>query len=243
MGTMKLLFVLLLLVPGSVLAQPIVINEIAWMGTPVDGVAQNQWWRYEWLELFNTTDVPVSLNGWFIELRRESLDFTIRLAGGIPAKGYFLVVSSGKISQSNTNYANLGGKFFNEGQQVLLKNSSGVVQDEIDAKEGWPAGDNETKRTMERIDPLRAGFDASNWKTSEAVGGSPRQENSKRSLPLANKKADPSFGSAPLVPSHFIAAVLVALAAVLAVMLLRRFLKRFDPAQRKRANSFGGPEH
>ncbi len=255
MGIMKPLLLLLLLAPGIVLAQPIVINEIAWMGTPVQGVAENQWWRYEWLELFNTTDVPVSLNGWFIELRRESLDFTIHLAGGIPAKGYFLVVSSGKISQSNTNYANLGGKFFNGGQQVLLKDAQVIVQDEIDAKEGWPAGDNETKQTMERTDPPKeslpagqAGSDLQNWHTSEVAGGSPGQENSKmleagppaslrEALRAGKEKTGPLIKPvSPPLPLHFVLALAVALALAPAAVWLRRYFL-------KRADSFGGPEH
>ena len=27
----------------------VVINEIVWMGTPVEGVDAKQWWRYEWI--------------------------------------------------------------------------------------------------------------------------------------------------------------------------------------------------
>jgi len=29
----------------------VVINEIAWMGTPVEGIDGKQWWRHEWIEL------------------------------------------------------------------------------------------------------------------------------------------------------------------------------------------------
>lgn len=233
---MKLLIILFLLFPGTILAQQVVINEIAWMGTPVDSVAENQWWRYEWLELFNAGEVPVSLAGWSIELRRKNLDFAIPLTGGISAKGYFLIVSSGKIGQSDYNYANLGGKFFNGGQQVLLKNAAGVVQDEVDARGGWFAGENETKETMERIDPLAAGSDPANWKTSEVLGGSPRAENSKKPVPLPQKKTDSSFRSAPLAPLHFMIAVVVALVSALLAAVLRRFLLR------QASNSFGDLE-
>lgn len=232
---MKILLVLFLLTPGTILAQGVVINEIAWMGTPVDGVAENQWWRYEWLELFNTGDTAVSLAGWSIELKRESPDFVIPLAGGIPAKGYFLIVSSGKIPLAHINYANLGGKFFNGGQQILLKDSSGIVRDGIDARDGWFAGDNESKETMERTDPLGESSNPSSWHTSEVAGGSPGQENSK--VPeIVKEKAGPLVraASTPL-PLHFVLALGVALAAALAAVLLRRFL-------RTGASSFGDPE-
>ena len=230
--------VLVAVVPAKALSQ-VVINEIAWMGSPVDGVAENQWWRYEWLELFNAGESAASLDGWVIELRRQNLDFAISLAGGIPARGYFLVVSSGKIPLAHVNYANLGGKFFNGGQHLLLKNSSGVVQDEIDARTGWFAGDNKSKQTMERTDPLKeslpaqAGSDPQNWHTSEVAGGSPGRENSK--VPeVAPKKTGPLVEPVSTqLPFHFVLAAAVALAAALAVVWLRR----------KHASSFGDPGH
>ncbi|KKU95265.1 MAG: hypothetical protein UY24_C0001G0026 [Parcubacteria group bacterium GW2011_GWA1_48_11b] len=240
--------VLVVVVPAKALSQ-VVINEIAWMGSPVDGVAENQWWRYEWLELFNAGESAASLDGWVIELWRpasaeasagkENLDFAIPLTGGIPARGYFLVVSSGKIPLAHVNYANLGGKFFNGGQHLLLKNSSGVVQDEIDARTGWFAGDNKSKQTMERTDPLKeslpaqAGSDPQNWHTSEVAGGSPGRENSK--VPeVAPKKTGPLVEPVSTqLPFHFVLAVAVALAAVPVVIWLRR----------KHASSFGDPGH
>lgn len=231
---MKLLLVFLLLAPGVVFAQGVVINEIAWMGTPVQEAAENQWWRYEWLELFNAGETSISLDGWSIELRRDNLDFAIPLAGVIPGQGYFLVVSSGKIPLAHINYANLGGKFFNGGQQVLLKDSSGIVRDGIDARDGWFAGDNESKETMERTDPLKESSDPSNWHTSEVAGGSPGQENSR--VPEIKEKAGSLVRPASTqLPLHFVLALAVALVAALAGVLLRRF-------QRTRASSFGDPE-
>jgi len=43
-----LLIILLVLAPSFVAAQ-VIINEIAWMGTPVDGVDAKQHWRQEWV--------------------------------------------------------------------------------------------------------------------------------------------------------------------------------------------------
>lgn len=233
-GTIKACTLISIMFPIFVGAQGVVINEVAWMGTPVPGVAENQWWRYEWLELFNAGESMVSLDGWSVELRRENLDFAIPLAGYIPSKGYFLVVSSGKIPLAHVNYANLGGKFFNGGQLVLLKDSSGTVRDEVDARGGWFAGDNTGKETMERTDPLKESSDSSNWHTSEVAGGSPGQENS-RVLEIAKEKtgssAKPVFTPLPL---HFVLALAVALVVALAAVWLRRFL-------RTGGGSFGDP--
>ena len=137
------LFLFLLFLPFSILGQTkgIVINEIAWMGSMVEGVDPKQNWRYEWLELYNNADTVGMLDGWMLELYRDKLDFRISLQGTIEAKGYFLIGASDKIQGLDLNYKNLGGKFNNSGQRVLLKNSAGEIVDEVDATKGWPAGD------------------------------------------------------------------------------------------------------
>ena len=50
---------------------PVVINEIAWMGTEIEGVESKNWWRYEWLELYNNTNQDIDLEGWINELPIE----------------------------------------------------------------------------------------------------------------------------------------------------------------------------
>mgnify|MGYP001604997583 CR=1 FL=1 len=105
-----------LLAPGGALAQ-VVINEVAWMGVPVEGVDEKQWWRYEFLELYNADEQEVSLQGWKVELYSgEILEFTILLYGVLPAKEYFVIAASDKISGVNVNYATLSGKFKNSGR-------------------------------------------------------------------------------------------------------------------------------
>ena len=144
----------------------VIINEIAWMGTPVEGVDAKQWWRYEWLELYNSSQEPVSTNGWILQVS----DFQIPLGGIIQAQEYFLVAASDKIPNLDLNYANLTGKFANAGQKVVLKDATGTVIDEVDAEGGWQAGDNTEKLTMEkRI--------SGEWATSLQVGGTPRGTN------------------------------------------------------------------
>lgn len=193
----KLLFLFLLFAPFSVFGQTeksVVINEIAWMGSSVEGVEQNQWWRYEWLELHNPLDVPVGLDGWTVELSRDKPDFKVSLKGSIDPKGYFLAGASDKISNVDLNYKNLAGEFVNSGQKVVLKNNTGEIIDEVDATKGWPAGDNETKRTMERV----AGSDPATWQTSENPGGTPKAQNS-TGFPVQQKKASPQASSKPVV--------------------------------------------
>jgi hypothetical protein len=41
------------LFPGVAFGQ-VVINEIAWMGIPAEGIESRQWWRYDWTETFKS---------------------------------------------------------------------------------------------------------------------------------------------------------------------------------------------
>lgn len=200
----------------------VVINEVAWMGTSVAGVEQNNWWRYEWVELYNNGDIVELLNGWTLELYRDTLDFRIPLEGAINPRGYFLVGASDKILNLDLNYTNLAGKFVNSGQKIVLKNRAGEIVDEIDARSGWPAGDNETKRTLERV---QKGF-----QTSADVGGTPRGRNSSG---FQKEKPPTSYGdrniklidsnpfNSPVVPAFLLAGV----SALVMVVLRRRFQK------------------
>lgn len=166
---------------GFILAAPakdLVINEIAWMGTEIQGVEAKNWWRYEWFELYNNTDKPIPLAGWKVELYRTDLDWSLELQGIIQANGYFFVVSSDKVSINyDLNYSNLSGKFINSGQRIVLKSSEGQVVDEINCLSGWFAGDNSTKQTMERKNSSAAS-DSVNWQNSQNPGGTPKYKNS-----------------------------------------------------------------
>lgn len=149
----------------------VIINEVAWMGSPVGGIDPKQWWRYEWLELYNAEPQDVSLIGWNVVLYKgEGMYFSILLEGSIPSQGYFLIGASDKISGVDVNYSNLGGKFLNTGQRIVVSNASGAVVDEVDATSGWPGGDNKTKQTMERTNQ--------GWQTSREPGGTPKAPNS-----------------------------------------------------------------
>jgi len=172
-----ILFAILFFAIPSFVAAQVIVNEIAWMGTEIEGVESRQWWRYEWLELQNTSDQDVQLTGWSIELHRENLDFTIPLRGTISGGEYFVVGASNKINGIDLNYATLIGKFANSGQRVVLKNATGKITEEVDATQGWFAGDNEIKLTMERRFSDRSASDKDNWGSSMAAGGTLGCEN------------------------------------------------------------------
>jgi len=121
----------------------------------------------------------------------------------------------------------------NPGMKVVLKDNFGNIVDEVDAQQGWPAGDNETKRTMERI----AGSDPAMWQTSEKAGGTPKAKNSmgfedvsfKEYIFLASKKDLPRSlykESMDIFSSSFPLALVLALGSAVGVLGLRRYLAR-----------------
>ncbi|MCH8986921.1 lamin tail domain-containing protein [Patescibacteria group bacterium] len=206
------LFLLLFGTPSLATAQ-VLINEIAWMGTPIEGVDEKQWWRYEWLELYNPTTESTSVNGWTL----QTSDFQIPLWGTIHAQEYFLVGASSKIPNLDINYANLTGKFANAGQKVLLKDAAGTIVDEVDARDGWQAGDNTEKLTMEkRI--------SGEWASSLTVGGTPRAANTEA------KQKSTEEGELPIAQySRDVFNVLPFLFALVGVLLLARHLLKQGP--------------
>ncbi|MFA5013302.1 MAG: lamin tail domain-containing protein [Candidatus Paceibacterota bacterium] len=141
----------------------VVINEVCWMG-------DTNRTSNEWIELYNDTPSAISLAGWILKID----DTEIKLNGVIPAKGYYL------ISRDKTKSANL---FFNKalkntGNKIILYYNNKTIIDEAAWASGWPAGDNKTKQTMERRNPLLPGNDKNNWQTSVAAGGTPGAQNS-----------------------------------------------------------------
>lgn len=160
--------------PGSVL-----INEVAWAGTMASS-------SDEWLELHNTGEMAVSLEGWLLI---DDGDLEIVLVGTIPPHGYYLLERSedGTIANISADLI-YNGSLSNAGEFLRLCAPTGSLIDSANIQGcGWPAGDHRDHATMER----RGGDDQSgNWGTFtgfhgvgvDAAGnhiqGTPRQINS-----------------------------------------------------------------
>jgi hypothetical protein len=156
------------------------INEICWMG---DANKTGN----EWIELYNNKNSDISLEGWTLKI--DSTE--IKLKGNIFAKEYYL------ISRNKNMGADLifSKALKNTGNKITLIDADKNVIEEIDWSKGWPAGDNKTKQTMERINPLMRGSDKNNWQTSESAKGTPKQKNSKGAV-IANKESVQNIASA-----------------------------------------------
>jgi hypothetical protein len=157
----------------------------------------------------------VNLNGWKLEFWGDDLEYQTHLSGIILPGGYYLIASSDRIAGYDLNYANLGGKLGNRGSLVLLKDALGNTIDEVDARDGWSAGDNEGKLTMAR------GEDGS-WKTSYDVGGTPGAEN--KVLEATSEQTQKRPGSASLDFSSLLVALPLAALSAVSLLALRRRL-------------------
>lgn len=172
---------LALIIPATAQAQ-ILINEIAWMGTIVST-------SDEWLELYNTENQDVSLDGWLLEAQDGSP--VINLSGAIPANGYFLLerTDDETVPQIPADLI-FSGSIGNIGEYFQLFNSSGNLIDEAPFTTAWPGGDNTTKQTLERSS-------INSWTTSLQAGGTPKAKNS---TALEEPPQEPQPPEEPPVP-------------------------------------------
>lgn len=157
----------------------IVINEIAWAGTDA-GHASN-----EWLELYNTTDAPITLswsgaNSWHLRVNGADLSPQKINNSIIPAGGYYLFerTSDNTVKNVTADYIFiLNGGISNSGAKVELITPSGTVVDSVDASAGWFAGGGSEYRSMERKDIYSDSNDSSTWQNNQGPRLIPRGAN------------------------------------------------------------------
>ena len=198
---------------------PLIINEIAWMGTEAS-------YSDEWIELRNKSDSPINLENWLLRAADGSPE--IELAGTVSANGFYLLERTDDDSvpeiPADLIYT---GSLSNQGEDLDLYDSKGNLIDRTDYSNGWPAGDNDSKQTMERTEN-------GGWQTSKSSGGSPRAENS-RPVEVKSTKGDSlptQFSSQSLNrevsggnPTALIIALALAVFSGIIILILKKKLK------------------
>ncbi len=162
----------------------VVINEVAWGGTAASSAD-------EWLELSNTTDQTISLDGWVIT---STNGLHIPLDGTtIAPNGYYLIerTDDNAISDIAADLvASFGSGLVNSGDTLFLS-TGGVVIDTANEDGGpWSGGTGTPDYTsMERLDSLLPDTDT-NWDSNDTIirngqnanggpiNGTPKQANS-----------------------------------------------------------------
>jgi uncharacterized repeat protein (TIGR01451 family) len=182
--------------PGARLAAnpgDVVINEVAWMGTAAS-------YTDEWIELYNTTGAPITLTGW--SLVAEDGTPTIALEGDIPAQGFFVLERNDDTTISDLVADQVyAGSLENDpdAEKLSLRDPSNLQIDAVNLDGGgWPAGNNDTKSSMERRDPLAPGSDG-NWANND---GLTRNGSDAHGAPLNGTPKQPNSAFSGLIPNE-----------------------------------------
>lgn len=148
-----------------IMQYPIIINEIAWMGTGQTQSLAND----EWIELYNKTNQPLDLSGW--QLVAEDGTPNIILSGIIQANSFYVLERTADTTISDIQADQIyTGALADEGERLFLKAPNGRIVDEIrNHSLFWYAGDKPSRSTMERINQWIGGNTPENWATNNGV--------------------------------------------------------------------------
>lgn len=136
-------FLVFIALPYGVSAD-VFIHEVAWMGTQISA-------NSEWIELYNSGDSAVSLDGWRIAAVDGAPD--IALSGSIAPGGYFLLERTSDETVPGV-VADLiyTGALGNSGEVLELYNAEGARIDRLEGSDNWAlGGDNDSKDTLQRV--------------------------------------------------------------------------------------------
>ena len=147
------------------LRNQVIINEIAWMGTLSNS-------NNEWIELKNISNQTIDLSYWQLIDEDEQIKIIFPSNTKLNPQQLFLLERTSDDTVLNVP-ADLiyTGSVANQNEGLKLFDKNCQLQDEVFANPNWPAGDNISKRTMERKSDLT-------WQTSLYIGGTPKAENS-----------------------------------------------------------------
>jgi hypothetical protein len=158
--------------PGSVLAQTVVINEIHY-------VEDDPTVHSEFIELHNPGAVEVALGGWYFS---DGVPFVFP-AGAVLAPGGYLVVGEDAATlQSKWGVSGAGvydwntgvlppvyGRLKNGGDTVVLRTAAGAKVDEVDYQLGfpWPTVGDPPNFSIELIHPALDNNLGGSWRRSD----------------------------------------------------------------------------
>jgi hypothetical protein len=156
----------------------IIVNEVAWMGSPLlAGESASAASNREWIEIKNRSADTLNLSGWQVTDSAGNIKI-IFSDGDTIASGSFLLLERGEDAVPGVTADKIySGGLSNAGDVLAIFDPTCAMSDLVDASDGWPAGNNTTKQTLERD------ADGIGWHTSASPGGTPRVENSIVAVP------------------------------------------------------------
>jgi hypothetical protein len=151
----------------------IVINEVAWMGSENNA-------SDEWIELKNISSETIKLEGWQL-LDAENIKIVFDASAVINPQGFYLLERTDDGSVPNIQMdKDYTGALSNNDESLRLFDSNCQLMDEALASPDWPAGDNESRKTMERDSDLSGWhtYSSESVDASSQLWGTPKKENS-----------------------------------------------------------------
>lgn len=158
------------------LHSPVLISEIAWMGT-----AENA--KNEWIELKNISSEATAIGNWQLINQNGKIKIIFGNGAKILFNGFYLLGTEKNIGAGTDADVTYRGVLKNSGDSLRLFDNNCRLIDEVVAASFWPAGDNAAKKTMER-DP-----ETFLWHTAAIPGGTAKKENTFSSKPSAGATA------------------------------------------------------
>jgi len=159
----------------SPIQAPVIINEIAWMGSLNSA-------NDEWVELKNLSNEPVDIKNWQLLDKSEQIKIVFNTDNTVIPANYFYLLERTNDDSVPGIAADLiyTGALSNTDESLRLYNSNCDLIDQALADQGddknWSAGDNETKRTMERSSDLT--WHTYSGEITNNILGTPKTENS-----------------------------------------------------------------
>lgn len=157
----------------------VVINEIMADPDPAIGLP-----NFEYIELHNTTDFPISLENWTITAGTNT---KVIPAYTIAPDSFVVLISATGAAAYSASVPVLAVTSFptltNSGQTLLLKNAGGQVISAVAYTDAWYGDDAKQDGgwSLEQIDPSNPCSGSSNWRASiNTAGGTPGRTNSVR---------------------------------------------------------------
>ena len=161
----------------EVSAYDVVVNEIMSDPNPVVALPEE-----EYIELFNSTDFEISLNGWILDIGEVEKTIPDCI---LPANDYLLLCATGSVSELEPYGQVIGVPAFqgltNAGQTIRIKTADGLLVDEVSYSETWYQHEEKDNGgwSLERIDPENICGQMNNWRASiDLSGGTPGTQNS-----------------------------------------------------------------
>jgi len=147
-------------------AKEVVLNEVAWMGS-----TENH--SNEWIELKNISSSEIDISGWWLIDQGEQIKVVFPQGTIISAGRFFLLERTDDDSVPNVRADMVyRGILSNDEEGLRLLSPSCLIKDEVLADPKWPAGEVDSRKTMERT------ADFLGWQTSVFINGTPKQRNS-----------------------------------------------------------------